>query len=682
VTASSLLRGIIGFVVAFSAQAAVVEYFDPDLDNYFITADPTEQAFVDTGAVGRWLRTGNDFLSGGPNQVCRFYGNSAINPATGKIYGPNSHFYTADPTECAGLKAQFNATAGSWKFESNDFLTTPPVAGGCAGGLTRVYRAYNNGFAKGIDSNHRITTNFAAYQQTVASGWTGEGVVMCAPSAPQVVTESGPVTGLATGQMNEYLGIPYAAPPVGGLRWMPPRPFGTWSGVFRATQFGSECPQENGGKENCLFLNVYAPAAQTDGKFAVMVWIHGGGLTQGAGSEYDPTPLVAGGGVIVVTVNYRLALLGFFAHPALDGEGHLAGNYGLMDQQYALGWVKRNIAAFGGDSNRVTVFGESAGGLSVYSQLASPLAAGLFQRAIAQSGAYASFADYLDRIIPIAAAETTGNPGVGSGIAIAGAAGCASQSAACLRGVPARTLVDLNSRTTYPFIDGTLLNQTLLAAFSSGQFNQVPVITGTTHDEYRYLVANNFNLNPGVGPLANADYVSAINALYYSLTPTQRNTVLANYPLPTNPPANAASLALGTAGTDGTFVCPARHATQALAGHVTTYAYEFNDENAPPPIEFPQLPFPLGAYHSADVQYLFNRSGIPSLFTADQKQLSRAMIVYWTQFAKTGDPNSTGQPVWAPYNSSTDQRLSFIPPIPTAESTFAADHKCALWGLF
>jgi PQQ-like domain len=168
------------FVVVGKTQT-VVEFFDPDLNNFFITADPTEQSFVDSGAVGRWQRTGITFSAGGPSQVCRFYGNGAINPATGTIFGPNSHFYTANAAECAGLKAQFSPAAKSWKFESNDFLTTPVVNGACPSGLVPVYRAYNNGFASGIDSNHRITSNFAAYQQTVAAGWIGEGIVMCAP---------------------------------------------------------------------------------------------------------------------------------------------------------------------------------------------------------------------------------------------------------------------------------------------------------------------------------------------------------------------------------------------------------------------------------------------------------------------------------------------------------------------
>jgi para-nitrobenzyl esterase len=212
---------------------------------------------------------------------------------------------------------------------------------------------------------------------------------------PAIVTESGPAKGVVTAGMREYLGIPFAAAPAGSRRWAPPESFGPWHGVFEATAFGSQCPQNGGGDENCLFLNVYAPTGPRapDG-LPVMVWVHGGGLTSGDASEFDPTPLMSGGRVIVVTINYRLGTLGFLAHAALDAEGHPAGNYGFMDQQFALQWVQRNIEAFGGDRHRVTVFGESAGGLSVYSLLASPLTAGLFQGAIAQSGACAGFDDY------------------------------------------------------------------------------------------------------------------------------------------------------------------------------------------------------------------------------------------------------------------------------------------------
>jgi para-nitrobenzyl esterase len=333
------------------------------------------------------------------------------------------------------------------------------------------------------------------------------------------VIHNGSIQGVVVNGVSEYLGIPYARPPVGRFRWTPPpRRFGRYSGVLNATQFSNVCPQFNAlvgtqiGDENCLFLNVYVPngLSSSETRLPVMVWIHRGGLTGGAGSFYDPTPLVQRG-VIVVTINYRLGLLGFFAQTALDAETPPVANYGFMDQQFALKWVRANIAAFGGDRRRVTIFGESAGGQSVYAQLASPLAAGLFEGAIAESGAYASFPDYLEAIIPIAQSETTGSFFEMSGAAFATNVSCASQTAACLRAVPAATLIAAQPFPMYPFVDGKLLTQTPAAAFASGHFNQVPVISGTNHDEYRLFVAELYDY---VGnPVTNANYTTAVNTL-------------------------------------------------------------------------------------------------------------------------------------------------------------------------
>lgn len=213
--------------------------------------------------------------------------------------------------------------------------------------------------------------------------------------------------------------------------------------------------------------------------------------------------------------------------------------------------------------------------------------------------------------------------------------------------------------------------QTPGAAFASGNFNRVPVITGTNHDEYRSFVARDFY------PLSNADYGGALSAVF---GPLLEPSVIAEYPLGTSAPVNEAELQLGAAGTDGIFGCTARRAMRALSQYVTTYAYEFNDENAPAP--FPHLNFPLGAFHSADVQYLFNRNGVPATFTPAQQQLSQTMIGYWTQFAKTGDPNASGQPSWAPYVIATDERQSFVPPIPVVKTDYANDHMCAYWDGF
>jgi len=526
---------------------------------------------------------------------------------------------------------------------------------------------------------------------TIASGFIFAlalvPVALASSTDPVINTTSGSLQGTVGASTIQYLGIPYAAAPVGSLRWMPTQPYGTWSGIFQAITAGARCPQlEQGsttvviGNENCLFLNVYTPRGKNSTKphnLAVMVWIHGGGLDKGVGSDYDPTPMVTSGDVIVVTFNYRLGLLGFFAEQALDNEGHQAANYGLMDQQFALQWVKNNIAAFGGDPTRITVFGESAGGLSVYSQLASPLAAGLFDRAIAQSGAYAGFApDYRPFVLPIATAESTGyETFVQSGAASASAAGCPNGDAACLRAANYKNIVlALGNYTPYPVIDGTLLTQTPGDAFASGNFNQVPVITGNNHDEYRYFVGE---FNPKLSN-TQAAYDGATGAIFGSIA----SSVEAEYPYPTNPPAAEAELLLSAAATDGIFVCPARTAESSLAKYVTVWAYEFADENAPiPPPPYPTTDFPLGAYHSADVQYFFDKGTIQP--ETPQAQLSAAMISYWTEFAKKGNPNSTAALHWDPYAANAQKRQFFSGSAPTVETgpEFNAFHMCSsYWG--
>ena len=502
-----------------------------------------------------------------------------------------------------------------------------------------------------------------------------------------VVVESGPLRGSFSEGARHFLGIPYAAPPIGTLRWKPPQPRGRWHGVLDASQFGSPCPQLDFfgnafGEENCLYLNVYTPGIAKKTKRAsrglpVMVWIHGGSLVTGAGSDYDPTPLVKKG-LVVVTINYRLGLLGFFAQSALDTEGHTSGNYGLMDQQQALRWVRRNIGAFGGDPTRVTIFGESAGGLSVYSQLASPTAAGLFQRAISQSGAYASFQSYLQSIIPIADAEL-------GGAGLASALGCGSQTAECLRAVAATALLMVQPGIVNPVVDGTILNQPPDAAFASGQFNRVPVISGSNRDEYRLFVILSYDY--AGAPLTDADYPAAVGALF-GLPPTDPfvQFVLSLYPLSNFlPPPGVASapLALGAVGTDFAFSCPARKAALSLSQHVPTYVYEFADENAPLSLGLVPGTFPLGAYHAAEIQYLLNVFAIPAAFTAEQTQLSDTMIRYWAHFARTGNPNTFGAPTWSRYNAATDQVQAFRPPAAVPDDAFDAVHQCSsFWDTF
>ena len=498
------------------------------------------------------------------------------------------------------------------------------------------------------------------------------------------VTDKGLVRGTQTATTRVFRGIPYAAAPVGALRWKPPEPHARWHGLRDATQFANHCPQLAGafgqasGTEDCLFLNVFSPGGHGDdrdrdrgddhrgGLHPVMVWIHGGALVTGESNDYDATRLVEQGDVVVVTINYRLGALGFLAHAALTGESpdHASGNYGLMDQAAALRWVRRNILFFGGDPNRVTIFGESAGGLSVHSQLASPGSAGLFQRAIVQSGAYQLTQPSLAT-------------GEAAGAAFATKAGCTDQTAACLRGLSvAQVLANQPGGTSgaTPVIDHKFLTQSIGAAFASGQFNRVPIMEGANHDEWRLFVGIT-ELQTGA-PLPAAAYPAAIQATL-GLPAAVVPLLVAQYPLASYP---SPSLALSALGTDAIFDCNARFAAQKVSQFVPTFAYEFNDPAAPQRF-VPPVSFPYAAAHASEIQYLFTLPvTVPAPgFDAPQQRLSEAMIAYWTTFARTGQPTSSRAPAWAPFQTASDTFQALVPPRPQPETGFAADHHCAFW---
>src|SRR5215469_867409 len=486
-------------------------------------------------------------------------------------------------------------------------------------------------------------------------------------SGPVVGTTNGPVRGLANGAVNEFLGIPYAAPPVGALRWQPPQPAASWSGVRDATQFAPHCPQpptpfgQASTSEDCLFLNVFTPAHQHAGShFPVMVWIHGGALVTGESNDYDPTALAAIG-VTVVTINYRLGALGFLAHPALADANGQSGDYGLMDQQAALRWVQRNIPSFGGDPRNVTVFGESAGGLSTLSQVASPQARGLFERAIAESGSYNLTQASL------ATAEASGE-------AFAAKAGCASQTAACLRSLPVSTILASENTAGYtPNLNSEVLPETLGTAFSTGAFNRVPIINGTNHDEWRLFVA----LSELEGnPVTAANYQSMISSTL-GVPPAVAAVIAAIYPLSAFP---SPSVALGAVGTDAIFACPALTIDKSVSRFVPTFAYEFNDENAPQNF-LPPVSFPYGAAHASEIQYLMGlpTAAFPGSLSAQQQQLAAIMKGYWTNFADRGSPSSASAPFWPRFTGLTQTMQSLAPPVPQPEADFANAHNCAFW---
>jgi len=498
-------------------------------------------------------------------------------------------------------------------------------------------------------------------------------------------TDKGPIVGLRTETMNKFLGIPYAAPPVGDLRWRPPQPPARWHGLRDATQFASHCPQPAtpfglpSTTEDCLYLNVYTPADHKGWHHEdhhgrpVMVWIHGGALFLGESDDYDPTMLVENEDVVVVTINYRLGFLGFLAHPALSAEAdyHGSGDYGWMDQQAALEWVQRNIKHFGGNPDKVTIFGESAGGLSVHAQLASPEAAGLFHRAIIESGAY-----FLNTT-PLATAEAAGT-------AAATAMGCSDQTAACLRSVPVTTLLAHQGSGGFTGnVDGKVLTQPIGAALQTGQFNHVPVMEGSNHDEWRLFVALNFEFATGVAT-DPTNYAARINASFGGLPLAP--FIIPHYPLPSPPTPPGPSIALGAAGTDGIFACNSRTSIRRMANFVPVFAYEFNDPNPPqlflPPDVVSGMPY--GAYHASEIQYIFDlRPALPNppALNADQERLSRDMVSYWGHFARKADPNSRHTPDWPQYDRTADLFQSLIPPTPATEATFAADHQCAFWGV-
>jgi para-nitrobenzyl esterase len=516
-------------------------------------------------------------------------------------------------------------------------------------------------------------------------------------AGPVAFAPDGFFRGAATGTMNEFLGIRYAQSPAGDFRWKPPRPVQPSFAIQDATAFANHCPQGASpfgiasNTEDCLFLNVYTPPSfladrERHGPILrpVMFWMHGGALVVGESDDYDPTRLVEQG-VIVVTINYRLGALGYLAHPAFGAEAadpdndgdmdHVAssGNYGLMDQQLAMRWVKRNIIAFGGDPNNVTIFGESAGGHSTFSNLVSPTAKGLFERAIVESGAYRL------TLPSLATAEAQGE-------AFATAVGCSDQTAACLRAVPLATLLAKESAGGYVTnVDGALLPQSVDTALQSGQFNRVPVTNGSNHDEWRLFVALN-NVIPVL--LAGGNVQAAINPTTYpaliagtlGIPVAATGPIVALYPPGTT--TLSTELALGALGTDAIFACPAHFATSLAAQFVPVFGYEFNDENAPQNF-LPFVGFPYGASHASEIQYLFNirnAAGVPVVaLNGDQQDLSASMVSYWTEFAEAANPNDFGTPFWPRFDVVQDDIQSLVPPTPATEFNFFTAHNCAFW---
>lgn len=457
-------------------------------------------------------------------------------------------------------------------------------------------------------------------------------------------TESGLVQGAGNSSVTVFRGIPFAAAPVGELRWRAPRPPTPWQGVREATRFSPRCPQlgayppespQGPVSEDCLYLNIWAPTGTSGGSLPVMVWLYGGGLENGSASN----PLYWGDrlaehGVIVVTANYRLGALGFLAHPLLSRESaaHVSGNYGLLDQIAVLSWVRRNIAAFGGDPARVTIFGQSSGSMSVTALIASPLAKGLFQRAIGQSGGLFE---------PLAIAPQYSLAGAeAEGVDFVHRSG-----AATIERLRQMTVTDLLKVPFHPhfIIDGVALRESPYDAYANGRANDVDVLVGYNADEGQFFLH---------GPTITVDnYTQVLSADFPSLLVR----LLAPRPGPGNATAQIAAAAFeGDMRFRWDMWTWARLA--AAAGSKRVYFYQFSRA---PPFAPTSRYFGMGATHGMEMPYVFGHlDPAVAAWTAADLQLSETVQSYWTHFAAIGNPNGAGLPLWHDFRSSPDRLMT------------------------
>ena len=481
------------------------------------------------------------------------------------------------------------------------------------------------------------------------------GLARAGEAAEAAVTiASGPIRGQAADGLRRFLGIPYAAPPVGTLRWQPPQSVAAWTAPRDCTHFGPACPQprqrpDGASSEDCLTLNVWTPATRPGEKLPVMVWIHGGAFNFGASSqpEYDGANL-ARHGVVVVTINYRLGPLGFFVHPRLAAasDRHVSGNYGLLDQIAALTWVRQNIAAFGGDAGNVTIFGQSAGARSVSLLVLSPLAKGLFHRAIAQSGGPILGSEYLN---PAFNGDMAAVSAMGQKLADRLGCSAATEVLACLRKKSAQEVVTAAACSTglfdtglffAPVLDGRVLPDNPLTAYAAGRQQAVPMIVGSTRNEGTLYLAEEKNLTL-------EKYKTFLNARFGA----EATSALAMFPAKRDADVPAAIdhvIAVAANAQPARFVA----SSQARLG-VPAYLYQFTRR---PDTDKART---LGAHHGADLAYVFGNMSPADGYTDTDKALSDTMLAYWVQFAKTGNPNGQGLPPWPQYESVSDKNMDF-----------------------
>jgi para-nitrobenzyl esterase len=520
-------------------------------------------------------------------------------------------------------------------------------------------------------------------------------------NGPVVRIDDGWLRGASEDGVHRFLGIPYAAPPVGELRWRPPAPAKPWHGIRDATEYASHCPQvttlgvfagPTSVEEDCLYLNVFTTQLGKHDhgkKRPVLVWIHGGGNIDGASNDYDGSKLATGGPLgtdtVVVIMNYRLGLFGFLAHPALNSEGHKWGNYGIMDIQAVLRWVQKNIEAFGGDPDNVTLGGQSAGASDTAANMISPYSKGLFHRAILQSSPTST--------MPPASRALT------RGTAFAEAAGCPGTDAAaaeCLRDMTPQEILALqgtpNANGPYvngPMVDGDLIPLTPVQAWWSGRFNRVPVLGGNTQDEATFGIGITQYFEGA--PMTAEDYTRLVTGTYSGFAgpggtpPTYPagtvEQVLAQYPLSSY---ESPFHAYNRVGTDAG-ACRALRVERLLSKWVPVYAYQFNYREAP--YYFPEMPgFDPLAAHTIDIQFLFplwhgGHLGLAHELNPAESALSDKLVRAWTLFAKTGNPNGHGNHPWPRFTKRNQVLLSQnVPNLSTMTAEqYASYHKCDFW---
>jgi para-nitrobenzyl esterase len=487
----------------------------------------------------------------------------------------------------------------------------------------------------------------------------------CGAASAQVRTEAGSVEGStsADGKVQIFKGIPFAAPPVGALRWKEPQPVPVWQGVRKVTEFGAHCMQariyddmvfpDAGPSEDCLYLNVWTPEASATAKLPVMVWIHGGGFQAGAASEpRQDGEHLAHKGVVIVSMNYRLGIFGFFSHPELTKESrhHASGNYGLLDQAAALQWVSKNIAAFGGDPENVTIFGESAGSFSVCALMASSTSKALIHRAIGESGA---FFGHTLVAKPVAETEQDGAKfGRASG----------ADTLEKLRATTAQQTLDAavkdgNAFRFGPNIDGYFFPESPAAIYAKGNQAHVSLLAGWNRDE------GNYHMIFAADPVTSANYSKALDKEFGS----SAREVLRLFPGGSDEQLKVSADLLATADFIGFGTWKWIDMQSKLRG-VSVYRYEF-DQPLPdgPSAQASPSPDRPRVNHASEIEFVFGALDSKKLpWRPEDYELSEQMASYWTNFAKTGDPNGSGLSQWPAYGAKSGYEVMHLAPKPHA----------------